>query len=79
MINVHRTYFTYCSDFIEVRESHFTAQSLRMLFQDISPEKIFEILKEINIFGKSKFEIIVSYVCVIHFLSMILELYIDPL
>ena len=28
------------SDFIEMRESHFTAQSLRMLFQDISPEKI---------------------------------------
>ena len=38
-----------CSDFIEIRESHFTAQSLRMLFQDISPEKIFNILKEINI------------------------------
>ena len=32
-----------CSDFIEIRESHFTVQSLRMLFQDI--------LKEINIFG----------------------------
>ena len=23
-----------CSDFIEIRESHFTAKSLRMLFQD---------------------------------------------
>ena len=31
-----------CSDFIEIRESHFTA----------SPEKIFNFLKEINIFGK---------------------------
>ena len=40
-----------CSDFIEIRESHFTAKSLRMLFQDISPE-IFNFLKEINIFGK---------------------------
>ena len=30
-----------CSDFIEIRESHFTAKSLRMLFKDISPEKIF--------------------------------------
>ena len=40
-----------CSDFIEMRESHFTALSLRMLFQDISPE-IFNFLKEINIFGK---------------------------
>ena len=41
-----------CSDFIEMRESHFTAQSLRILFQDISPEKIFNFLKEINIFKK---------------------------
>ena len=40
-----------CSDFIETRESHFTAKSLRMLFQDISPEKIFNFLKEINILG----------------------------
>ena len=40
-----------CSGFIEIRESHFTAKSLRMLFQDISPEKIFNFLKEINIFG----------------------------
>ena len=40
-----------CSDFIEIRESHFTAKSLRMLFKDISPEKIFNFLKEINIFG----------------------------
>ena len=41
-----------CSDFIEIRGSHFTAKSLRMLFEDISPEKIFNVLKEINIFGK---------------------------
>ena len=41
-----------CSDFIEIRESHFTAKSLSMLFQDILPEKIFNFLKEINIFGK---------------------------
>ena len=40
-----------CSDF-EIRESHFTAKSLRMLFKDISPEKIFNFLKGINIFGK---------------------------
>ena len=37
-----------CLDFIEIRESHFTAKSLRMLFKDISPEKIFYFLKEIN-------------------------------
>ena len=35
-----------------MRESHFTAKSLRMLFQDIPPEKIYNFLKEINIFGK---------------------------
>ena len=40
-----------CSDLIEIRESHFTAQSLRVLFQDIPPEKIFNFQKEINIFG----------------------------
>ena len=41
------------SDFIEIRESHFTAKSLRMLFQDISPEKILNFFKEIYIFGKN--------------------------
>ena len=40
-----------CSDFTEIRESHFTAKSLRMLCKDISPEKILNFLKEINIFG----------------------------
>ena len=38
-----------CSDFIEMRESHFTAQSLRVLLQDISSEKIFDFLKALNI------------------------------
>ena len=40
-----------CLDFIEIRENHFTAKSLRMLFQDISPETTFNFLKEINILG----------------------------
>ena len=40
-----------CSHFIEIRESHFTAKSLRMLFKDVSPEKILNFLKEINILG----------------------------
>ena len=39
-----------CSDLVEIRESHFAAQSLRVLFQDIPPEKIFNFLKEINLF-----------------------------
>ena len=41
-----------CSGLVEIRERHFTAQSLHVLFQGISPEKIFNFLKEINIFGK---------------------------
>ena len=40
-----------CSDFNEIRESHFTVQSLRVLFQEISLEKIFN-LKDINIFHR---------------------------
>ena len=41
-----------CSDLIGIRQSHFTAQSLHELFQEISPDKIFNFLKEINILGK---------------------------
>ena len=41
-----------CSNFTEIRENHFTAKSLHMSFKDISPEKIFNFLKEINIFWK---------------------------
>ena len=39
-----------CSDFIEIRQSHFTAQSPRALFWEIWLEKIFNFLKEISIF-----------------------------
>ena len=34
-----------CSSFIDIRQNHFTAQSLLVLFQEISPEKIFNFLK----------------------------------
>ena len=37
---------TYLFGFYWPRESHFTAKSLRMLFTDISTEKIFNFLKE---------------------------------
>ena len=50
-----------CSDLIEIRENHFTAQSLSELFQDISPEKIFNFFKEINIFERSLLVMFVSY------------------
>ena len=42
-----------CSDFIEIRESHVTAKSLRMLFQDISPEKIFNFFEINSYFWKN--------------------------
>ena len=56
-----------CLDFIEIRESHFTVKSLHMLFQDISPEKIFNFLKAINILFYFLFEIIFSSICVFTF------------
>ena len=72
MINVLLT----CLDFIEIRERHFTAKSLRMLFQDILPEKIFNFFNLI-FFEKKKIENFFSYVYFIHLLSMVLKLYID--
>ena len=51
-----------CSDFTEIRESHFTAKSLHMLFQDILPEKILNFWKKSIFLEKFKFEIIFSYV-----------------
>ena len=39
-----------CSDFIEIRESHFTAKSLRML-RIFHLKRFFNFLKEINVFG----------------------------
>ena len=53
MINVLLT----CSDFIEIRESHFPAKSLRMLFQDILLEKIFNFLNLIFLEKKKKEEL----------------------
>ena len=50
-LNIEHILLT-CLDFIEIRESHFTAKSLHMLFKDIWPEKIFNVLKERNIFWK---------------------------
>ena len=49
LLTIDRILLT-CSDLIEIRESHFTAESLRVLFQDFSPVKIFTFLKAINIF-----------------------------
>ena len=58
-----------CSDLNEIRESHFTAKSLRVLFQDISPEKIFNFLKlfeRTQYFWKYlNFEISIGYVYIL--------------
>ena len=40
------------SDLIEIRESCFIAQSLRLMFQDISPEKIYNFLERNQYFWK---------------------------
>ena len=40
------------SDFVEVREGHFAAGTLRVLFGDVSPEEFFSFSKEISVFGK---------------------------
>ena len=42
----------FCSDFTEIREIHFTAQSLWFLFKDISLDNIFNFLKGISICGR---------------------------
>ena len=44
----------HCSDFIEARKRHFTARSLRILFEDASLDYLFNHTKEINVFAKLK-------------------------
>ena len=65
------------SDLIEIRESHFTAQSLHVLFQEISPEKIFNFI--IFIFFNQYFQKYFNFwlhLCITSLLSMVLKLYI---
>ena len=55
-----------CSDFIEIRQSQFTAQSLCALFLEISLVKIFNFLKQTNIFDIIfNFEIIFGSICLL--------------
>ena len=55
-----------CSGFVKIRESHFTAQSLHVLFREILLEKIFRFLKKINIFDRiQNFQIILGSVRVL--------------
>ena len=65
-----------CSDLIEIIDSNFTAQSLHMLFQEISPEKI---LNFNFIFFNQYFQKYFNFwlhLCITSLLSMVLKLYI---
>ena len=64
-----------CWHFIGTRlESHFTAQSLRLLFEEISVEKILNYLKAINIFGRIwTFRLFWLCIWFNHFLSLFLK------
>ena len=42
----------HCSDLTEIREKHFHANSLRILFRDVSLGSIYDFLKEISVFNK---------------------------
>ena len=41
-----------CADLIEIRHKHFTAESLKVLFRDVPPDKVFDFLKEAGIYWK---------------------------
>eukprot|EP00916_Digyalum_oweni_P019426 GHVL01032319.1.p1 GENE.GHVL01032319.1~~GHVL01032319.1.p1 ORF type:complete len:920 (-),score=34.35 GHVL01032319.1:223-2982(-) len=43
---------TKCVDVQEFRDKHYNAQTLKVLFRDVPPDKIFNFLKEIKIFYK---------------------------
>ena len=42
----------HCWDFYDIRRKHYSAENLKVLFRDVPPDKIFDFLKEINIFNK---------------------------
>ena len=41
-----------CADLIEVRRKHFTAESMKVLFRDVPPDRVLAFLREINIYNK---------------------------
>ena len=42
----------HCWDFYDIRRRHYSAENLKILFRDVPPDKIFDFLKEMNIFNK---------------------------
>ena len=41
-----------CWDLYDVRRKYFTATSIRLLFRDVPPDKIFRFLHEVNLLSK---------------------------
>ena len=41
-----------CSDLIEIRNKYYVVESLKALFSNVSPVKIINFLKEINVYNK---------------------------
>ena len=41
-----------CTDLIEVRTKYYTAESMKVLFRDVPPDRILAFLKEINMYCK---------------------------
>ena len=41
-----------CWDFYDIRRKHYSAENLKVLFRDVPPDKIFDFLREINVFNK---------------------------
>ena len=39
-----------CIDVMDTRVKHYTADNLKVLFRDVPPDKIFDFLREINVF-----------------------------
>ena len=41
-----------CADLIDIRRKYYNAESMKVLFRDVPPDRIFAFLKEINIYHK---------------------------
>ena len=67
-----------CSDFIEWERATLQLNHCVCCFRIFHLRRFLTFWKKLIFLEKFKFEIIFSYVCVIHLVSMVLKLYIDP-
>ena len=67
-----------CSDFIEWERATLQLSHCVCCFRIFNLRRFLTFWKKLIFLEKFKFEIIFSYVCVIHLVSMVLKLYIDP-